>query len=86
MKTEVLFRDVKLGESFEFHCQLLACEAVKAEFATVTFENGRSKKSNFVITKILQTAANSFNRKPGDYEFCPDEGIAIVHRTLPSGN
>ncbi len=86
MKMEMFFRDVNLGERFEFHSQILACEAVKAAEVTVTLPDGKSRKSNFVIIKILWNTANTFDRKPGDYEWCPPEGIVITDRTLPSGS
>jgi hypothetical protein len=86
MKNEVFFRDVKLGELFEFHSQLFACQAVKAEEARVILSNGRARSSNLVIVKILSSTKNVTDRKPGDYEWCPPDGIVIVDRTLPSGS
>ena len=82
MKTEILFKDVRLGETFEFNLQILSAEAVKADFGTITFPDGKHRLSNLVITKITPTMQNCFNRKPGDYEYLPDEGIVLVERPV----
>lgn len=87
MKTEVLFREVKPGESFEFQSQLLACVGVKASRETrMLLPAGNSMVANFIITKILKDKENVLEKSPGDYEWCPDTGIVIVDRCLPSGS
>lgn len=86
MKMEVFFRDVSLGEEFEFNMQVLSAKAVKAKLATVLFADGQSLLSNLIIIKITPTMQNCLNRKPGDYEWLPDNGIVLVDRPLPSGS
>lgn len=73
------FKNVKAGETFEFHSAPLAAIAVKTNDVRILEPGVGGVDCNLVIREILGTV-NTCNRVPGDHQWLPDMGTVMVFR------
>ncbi len=78
LKKEIVFGEVKPGQAFEFHLPFLAGRAVKSARGMVTCQDGSALSLNLVILEVFSSPGQSSPRKPGEYDWLPDDRPVLV--------
>jgi len=74
------FKDVKVGEKFQFHSASLAVIAIKTNSVHILESGVGGADYNLIILDILPETVNTRNRVPGDHEWLLDTSTVRVFR------